>query len=59
MREDEIGGSCSTCNIYKVVDGEPQGKRPRRRWEDNIRIDLSETEYEGVYWINLTQDRVQ
>jgi hypothetical protein len=33
--------------------------RPRRRWEDNIKMDLTETEIEGANWIQLPQDRVQ
>jgi hypothetical protein len=35
-------------NKYKILVGKPEGRkplgRPRRRWEDNIRMDLSETE---------------
>jgi hypothetical protein len=31
--------------------------RPRRRWEDNIRMDLGEVEWGDVDWIGLTQDR--
>jgi len=31
--------------------------RPRHRWEDNIRLDLRETGWEGMDWINLAQDR--
>jgi hypothetical protein len=30
---------------------------PRRRWEDNIRIDLGEIGQEGVDWVHLAQDR--
>jgi hypothetical protein len=41
--------------------GKPEGKRPvgrpRRRWEDNIKMDLKEVGYEGVDWIELAQDR--
>ena len=41
--------------------GKPEGKRPlgrpRRRWEDNIKMDLQEVAYEGLEWIELTQDR--
>jgi hypothetical protein len=33
--------------------------RHRRRWEDNIKIDLRETGIDGVNWIQLAQDRVQ
>jgi hypothetical protein len=33
--------------------------RPRRRWEDNIKMDLRETEIDGANWIQLAQDRAQ
>jgi hypothetical protein len=41
--------------------GKPEGRRPlgrpRRRWEDNIKIDLREVGWRGMDWINLAQDR--
>jgi hypothetical protein len=41
--------------------GKPEGKgrlgRPRRRWEDNIKMDLQEVKYGGMDWIDLAQDR--
>jgi len=41
--------------------GEPEGKRllgrPRRRWEDNIKVDLQEVGCEGMDWIELVQNR--
>jgi hypothetical protein len=47
--------------VYKVLVGKPEGKRPlgrpRRRWEDGIRIDLREIGLGGVDWIRLFQDR--
>jgi hypothetical protein len=47
--------------VYKVLVGKPEGKRPlgrpRRRWEDGIRLDLREIGLEGVDWIRLAQDR--
>jgi hypothetical protein len=47
--------------LYKVLVGKPEGKRPlgrpRRRWEDGIRIDLGEIDLGVVDWIRLTQDR--
>jgi hypothetical protein len=47
--------------IYRVLVGKPEGKRPlerpRRRWEDGIRMDLSEIGCGGVEWIYLAQDR--
>jgi hypothetical protein len=46
--------------VYKFLVGEPEGKRPlgrpRRRWEDGIRMDLREIGLEGVDWIRLAQD---
>jgi hypothetical protein len=46
---------------YKVLVGKPEGKRPlgrpRRRWEDGIRMDLRETGLGDVDWIRLSQDR--
>jgi hypothetical protein len=48
---------------YRVLVGSPEGKRPlgrpRRRWEDNIKMDLGEIWIDGVNWIRLAQDRVQ
>jgi hypothetical protein len=39
-------------------DKRPLG-RPRRRWEDNIKVDLREIGIDGENWIQLAQDRVQ
>jgi hypothetical protein len=48
-------------NAYRLLVGKPEGKiplgRPRRRWVDNIRIDLGEVECGDVDWICLAQDR--
>ncbi|KAJ4442562.1 hypothetical protein ANN_04149 [Periplaneta americana] len=50
-------------NAYRVLVGRPEGKRPlgrpRRRWEDNIKMNLREVGYDGRDWINLAQDRDQ
>ncbi|KAJ4437434.1 hypothetical protein ANN_17578 [Periplaneta americana] len=50
-------------NAYRVFAGRPEGKRPlgrpRRRWEDNIKMDLREVRYDDRDWINLAQDRGQ
>ena len=47
--------------VYRVLVGKPEGKRPlgrpRRRWEDNIRLDLQGVECGGMDWIELAQDR--
>jgi hypothetical protein len=49
--------------VYRVLVGRPEGKRllgrARRRWEDNIKMDLREIEIDGENWIQLAQDRVQ
>jgi hypothetical protein len=48
-------------NVYRDLVGKPEGKRPlgrpRRRWEDGIRMDLEEIGWGGVEWIHLVQDR--
>jgi hypothetical protein len=44
--------------VYRVLVGRPMG-RPRRRWEDNIKMDLGEIGIDGANWIRLPQDRVQ
>jgi hypothetical protein len=42
-----------------VLVGRPEGKRPRRRWEDNIKMDLRKKGFDEANWIRLAQDRVQ
>jgi hypothetical protein len=48
-------------NVYKVLVGKREGKRPlgrpRCRWEEGIRLDLRETGWGRVDWIQLAQDR--
>ena len=50
-----------TRGVYRVLVGKPEGKRPfgrpRRRWEDNIEMDLQEVGCRGMNWIELAQDR--
>ncbi|KAJ4445754.1 hypothetical protein ANN_12439 [Periplaneta americana] len=50
-------------NAYRMLVGRPEGKRPlgrpRRRWEDNIKMELREVGYDDRDWINLAQDREQ
>jgi hypothetical protein len=49
--------------VYRVLVRRTEGKRPlgrpRRRWEDNINMDLREIGIDGSNWIQLAQDRVQ
>jgi hypothetical protein len=56
---DEFSGT--TYFVYKVLIGKPEGKRPlgrpRHRWEDGIRMNLRETGWGSVEWIQLAQDR--
>jgi hypothetical protein len=48
--------------VYRVLVSRPEGKRPlgrpRRRWEDNIKMDLREIGIDAANWIRLAQDRV-
>ena len=59
---------CGACSAYggeerrvQVLVGKPGGKRllgkPRRRWEDNIKMDLQEVGCGGMKWVDLAQDR--
>ena len=60
-----MGGACSTYGemrgVYKVLLRRHEGKRPvgrtRRRWVDNIRMDLQEVGCWYMDWIRLAQDR--
>jgi hypothetical protein len=49
-------------SVYRVLGGRPEGKRPlgrpKRRWEDNIKLNLRETGIDRANWIRLAQDRV-
>jgi hypothetical protein len=62
-----VGGTCGTHGegrgVYRVLVGRTEGKRPlggpRRRREDNIKVDLREIGIGGANWIRLAQDRIQ
>jgi hypothetical protein len=62
-----MGRACSTnvekMNEYRILMGKPEGKRPlerpRRRWVDNIKIDLIEIVWGGMDWIDLPYNRDQ
>jgi hypothetical protein len=62
-KEDEMGGACSVHGEmrYKILVGEPEGKRPlgrpSSRWEDSSETDLRKIGLEGVDWIHVAQDR--
>jgi hypothetical protein len=59
-----MGGACSAYGekrfVCRVLVGKHEGKRPlgrsRRRWEDNIKMDIPEVGYGGMDWIELAQD---
>jgi transposase len=48
---------------YRILVGKPEGKRPlgrpRRRWVDNIKMDLREIGWVGMDWLDLAQDMDQ
>jgi hypothetical protein len=50
-------------NAYRILVGEPEGKRPlqrlRRRWVDNVKMVLREIGWGGVDWSDLAQDKNQ
>jgi hypothetical protein len=52
-----------TRNVYRILVGKPEGRRPlgrpRRRWVDNIKMDLREIGWDGIDWIDLAQDKQQ
>jgi hypothetical protein len=52
-----------TRNVYRLLVGKPEGKRPlgrpRRRWVNSIEMDLREIGWDGINWIELAQDRDQ
>jgi hypothetical protein len=58
-KESEKGGACSTHgkmrSEYKILLGKPEGKRPlerpRRRWEDNVKLDFRRKGWEDVDWM--------
>jgi hypothetical protein len=60
-----VGGTCGHMReewkVYKVLVGKPEGKspleRPRRRWEDGIRMNLGETGWGSLGWNHMAQDR--
>jgi len=64
IKKNEIGRACSMYGgrrgIYRVLVGKPEGKRllgrPRRRWEDNIKMDLKEMDlglWTGSSWLRI------
>jgi hypothetical protein len=62
-----VGGTCGTHgegrSVYELLIGRSKVKRllerPRRRWDDNIKMDLREKGIDGANCIRLARDRVQ
>jgi hypothetical protein len=62
-----MGRACNTHgekrNPYMILVRKPEGKRqlgrPKRKWEDNIKMDLREVGWNGMNWIDLAQDKDQ
>jgi hypothetical protein len=62
IEKNEMGGACSMYRglerVYRVLVGKSEGNRtrgrPRRRWEDNIKMDLQEVGCESMDWVDLT-----
>ena len=60
-----MGGECDKNgekgSVHRILVGKPEGKKPlglsRRKWENNIKINLKELEWDSVDWINLARDR--
>jgi hypothetical protein len=65
VKANEVGRLCARVGeerkVYKVLVGKPEGKtplgRPRRRWEDGIRMYLKEIGWGYVDWIQVVQER--
>jgi len=65
IEKNEMGWACGALveerGVYRVFVWKPDGKRPlgrpRRRWVDNIRMDLQELDCGYMDWIGLAQDR--
>jgi hypothetical protein len=58
--EGHVAGMGEVRGAYNILVGRPEGRRPlgrpRRRWEDNIKMDLKEIGFGDVDWIHLAQD---
>jgi len=61
MKSRKIRWAGHVARMGHSLVGKPKGKRQlgkrRRRWEDNIRMDVTEIGWEGVVWIHLAQNR--
>ena len=59
-----MGRTCGTCGgekkAYTVLAVKPKQKRavlkPRRRWKDNVKIEITEIRWEVINWIDVAED---
>jgi hypothetical protein len=62
-RTGHVARTGEKTNAYRILIGKPGGKRPlgrrRRRWDDNIKMDLTAVGWGDTDWIDLAQDRDQ
>jgi hypothetical protein len=60
-RAGQVAYIAEVRNTFRALVGKAEGKKPlgrtRRRWEDNIRMDLEDIGWEGLDWIHLAQNR--
>jgi len=60
LKQEHVGRTGERRGVYRALVWKPEGKRQlgrsRRRWEDNIKMDLHEVGSGGVDWIKLAQD---
>jgi hypothetical protein len=61
---DEAGSTNGeNMNAYRILVEKPEGNRPlgrlKHRWMDNIKMDLRDTGWDGMDWIDMAQDRDQ
>jgi len=65
IEKNDMGGACSMYwerrGMHRILVGKPEVKRsfgrPRRRWDDTLKIDLQQMGCGGMDWIKLAQDR--
>ena len=61
MLAERVARMGESRGVYLISVGKPEGngplRRPRRRWEKNIKMYLQEVGFEGVDWIDLARDR--
>jgi hypothetical protein len=61
VEEDEMGRACgkngAKRNVYRILVGKPDGKRPLGRQRQRVKMDLREIRWDGMDWTDMAQDR--